>query len=171
MKRSPLKRKTPLRAKRLTRKRKKKSDLQKRKDKQDSQYWNNKCHAAVTEFAHKSSCIICGRVEGEVALVAGHHLIRKSKSRLLRWHPMNIVPLCEEHHMQSVKCAAHSENVLAVAAFVEYLKENYPRRHAWLEENADAIRQTDMRGPIEKPNWRYQYTIWTDRTEKLDKGI
>lgn len=163
LKRTPLKRKTPLRAKR-----KPKSNLQKRKDKMDSPYWDKKCHTAVAQWAHKSKCVICGKREPEVGLIAGHHLIRKSRSRLLRWHPMNIIPLCEEHHLNSVDMAPHSDNPLAVKRFLEKLEVLEPRRYNWLVENQDAIRKTDMRGQIEKPDWRYQLTIWEQKARDLD---
>jgi len=166
MKRSEIKRKTPLKSSGPVKKRKKKTALQKRIDKMDSPYWNNKCKAAVAEWAHLMPCLICtvreqGLRDGQY--IVGHHLIRKSKSRLYRWHPDNIVPLCPKHHLHGIDFAAHSENVLAVVRFIEAFRALAPTQYDWLVDHQDAIRKTDMRGPIERPNWAYQYTIWQQR--------
>ena len=97
MKQTPLKRKTPLKAKaglkatpfkkKPKRKKKPKSTLQRNKDKMDSRYWNNKCQEHVTRWAHSTPCLMSGKREPQVRSVCGHHMIRKSKSRLYRWHP------------------------------------------------------------------------------------
>ncbi len=159
MKQTPLKPGKPL--KRTGFKRKKKSSLQKRIDKMDSAYWNRKCQAAVAAWAHRQPCLVCGRKEPNVLLMAGHHLILKSRSRLYRWHPMNIVPLDDVHHLSSITCAAHSDNPLAVAAFVERLETFEPEKYQWLVEHAAAMRKTDMRvGQIERPDWREQAEYW-----------
>jgi len=162
MKRSELKPGKPLKAGGKI-KRKKKTALQKRIDKKDSPYWGNKCSAAVTAWAHKQACLISGKREPETRLVCGHHLIRKSRSRLYRWHPMNIIPLSEEHHLTSTLCAAHSDNILAVARFVDAMRALSPTHFDWLVDHQDAIRKTDMRGPIERPDWRAQYEYWSKK--------
>ena len=174
MKRTELKRKTPLRAKtalkpggkikRKKAKKKPKSKLARRIDKKDSSYWNRKCAEAVTEWAHMQACVICGKREPATRLVCGHHLIRKSRSGLYRWHPLNVIPLCEEHHLTSITCAAHSDNPFAVAAFCDILKLKAPKNLGWFKEHFMALRKKDGRvGQIKHPDWRYQHTIWRQR--------
>ncbi len=166
MKRSEIKRKTPLKRTAFKKKpkRKKKTALQKRIDKMDSPYWDKKCKAAVAEFCHMSRCMLCCKREPEVRLIAGHHIIRKSRSRFLRWHPKNIVPLCELHHLTSIHYAPHSDNPLAVRRFLEKLEELAPAQYAWLLANQGAIRKISKEvGQIERPDWRYQYEIWQQR--------
>ncbi len=166
MKRTEIKRKTPLKKTAFKKKpkRKKKTALQKRIDKMDSPYWDKKCKAAVAEFMHTQKCLACGHKEPYVRLVCGHHLIRKSRSRLYRWHPMNIIPLCEKHHLSGTELAAHSDNVLAVAAFVQWLTGEPGGYYEWLVQarrSMDEIKHTVSQ--IERPDWRYQYEIWRQR--------
>ena len=167
MKRSELKPGKPLKAgkplKRKKAKKKPKSKLARRIDKMDSSYWNRKCKEAVAAFMHTQPCLICGAREPKEDLICGHHLLRKSRSKLYRWHPMNIIPLCDVHHLSGIHLAAHSDNPLAVALFVKTLEQVAPEHYRWLREHAAAIRKTDMRGPIEHPDWRYQHTIWQQR--------
>jgi len=171
MKRSELKPGKPLKAKTALKsggkiKRKKKTALQKRIDKKDSKYWNRKCAEAVKEWAHRSPCLYCGVMESALPpdhYIAGHHLLRKSRSVLYRWHPMNIIPLCPEHHTSGIQVCAHSDNPIAVVRFIDWLKSLKIGHYDWLVDHQDAIRKTDMRGPIEHPDWRYQYEIWRQR--------
>lgn len=172
MKRSEIKRKTPLKAKTPLKrtsfkkkpKRKKKTDLQKRIDKMDSPYWDKKCKAAVAEWAHMQACIITGKREPATRLVCGHHLIRKSRSVLYRWHPMNIIPLSEEAHLTSIVCAAHSDSPFAVTRFLDELQVKAASHYEWLVIHITALRKKDSRvGQIERPDWRYQYEIWRQR--------
>ena len=167
MKRSGIKRKKALKSKPLKAKRKPKTALQKRKDKMDSPYWNRKCGAAVTVYMHTQACFVCGRKEPACGTVAGHHLVRKSRSRLYRWHPMNIIPLCSEHHLYSTIIAAHSDNALAVVEFAARIRCRDYARYVWWASTADEIRHKDLRsGPIERPDWRSQYEFWANRIER-----
>ena len=140
----------------------KKSSLQKSKDKMDSKYWDNQCHGHAKKFAHESPCLVCGRTEKrDGVMVAGHHLLRKSRSRLYRWDPLNVVALCEEHHLSGIEVCAHSDNPIAVAAFVETVKTTSPEQYAFMEAKAPELRQKDMRvGPKERPDWRAQAGVW-----------
>ncbi len=128
----------------------------------DSKYWDSKCHERAKDWAHKMPCLVCGKTESEHGVqIVGHHLIRKSRSRLHRWEPLNIVALCPEHHLHGMEVCAHSENPLAVAAFVNALNNKSPQQYDFLKKNATAIRQKDMRvGPKERPDWKGQYETW-----------
>lgn len=168
MKRTQMKRGKPLKRTGFTKSgRKKKTALQKRKDKMDSPYWENKCHAKEKEWAHNSPCLVCGKTEAaDGVLVAGHHLLRKSRSRLLRWEPLNVIALCEEHHLSGIEICAHSDNPIAVAALVEAVRRERPDQYAFMRDNAHKMRQKDMRvGPKEKPDWRAQYDQWCKLAE------
>jgi len=171
MKRTELKRTKPMKRSAIKKKKKPKTALQKRKDKMDSPYWNTKCKAEVTRWAHNMPCLICGKTERNGVMIVGHHLIRKSRSRLHRWHPMNIVALCPLHHLHGIQIAAHSDNVLAVARFVERLRARAPEWFAWLEVHADAARKVETEvKQIARPDWRKQYEMWKLIADKAEEA-
>ena len=165
MKRSEIKRKTPLKSSVPIKKARKKSKLQKDKDKMDSPYWGNKCRRAVAAFMHTQACFICGRREPEVDLVCGHHNIFKSMSKFHRWHPMNIVPLCKEHHLYNQSISPHQKHLpLAIEAYAARLKLRLPEHYLWWTENEKERKQQRLTvGFIPHPDWRYQFTIWQQR--------
>lgn len=148
------------------RRRKPKSTLARNKDKMDSRYWDGKCDETVKALMHNLPCILCGKREPLTRIVCGHHQIRRSRSKLYRWHPMNVIPLCENCHLTSITVAAHSENPLAVSAYLDMLKFTLPEHYDWLYEHQDAIRKTDMRGPIEHPDWKAQYSYWASKLKE-----
>jgi len=170
MKRTELKRRTPLKAGKPLKsggkpKRKKKTALQKRIDKMDSPYWGNKCKAAVTAYFHTQQCFICGRREPQVELICGHHNIFKSMSRFYRWHPMNIVPMCKQHHLYDEECSPHRKDLpLTIASYTMVLKEKLPDYYVWWQVH-EVLRKSArlMEGPKQRPDWRYQSTIWRQR--------
>ncbi|MCP4410900.1 MAG: hypothetical protein GY807_24805 [Gammaproteobacteria bacterium] len=174
MKRTELKRKTPLRAKTGLKprkpKRKKKSALQKRKDKMDSPYWNNKCKAAVAKYMHRQACFICGKMEPEVELVCGHHNIEKSMSRYHRWELLNIVPLCKDHHLNNQTCSPHQKHLpLAIEAYIAALEAKLPNYHSWwVFHEAERKHQKLTVGFVPHPDWRGQYEQWQKMIDALD---
>lgn len=179
MKKSEIKRKTPLKAKTALKrtgikpkpKRKRKTALQKRIDKMDSKYWNNKCAAAVKAYFHTQACLVCGRREPEVILVCGHHNIFKSMSRYYRWDPMNIVPLCSNintgHHLYDEDICPHRQDLpLTIANYAKILAAELPEYYDWwIVHEQERRHMRLMEGPKQRPDWRAQAEYWANRLE------
>ncbi len=168
MKRTELQRKTPLKKTAFKKKRKKKTALQKRIDKMDSPYWDKKNDEAQKAYAHTQPCFVCGLYEWELGdhkYIVGHHLIPRRKSRYFRWHPDNLIPLCPKHHYNHKgPLAAHSEDGMSVQAFNDLLKARLPQVYAnWKMREEYLIQQNLCDGPKDRPDWRYQSTIWKQR--------
>ncbi len=92
-------RKTP------SKKRKRKSDLQKRKDNPSSRYWRIR---ADVEWAKRvkdrdaRKCVICG----SMTTVQAHHLISRYVWAY-RFEIDNGISLCAYHHKYDLQCSAH----------------------------------------------------------------
>ena len=66
-------------------------------------------------FGHK--CAVCGRQGTEA-----HHIVYR-RNRAFRWHPLNGVLLCKEHHIPF----AHEQRKW----FTEWLKHNLPAQYKY----------------------------------------
>jgi len=64
----------------------------------------------------------------------GHHIIPKSKSKLLRYEKRNIIVLCPNHHRFSSEISAHSFSSFAVANFNNFLYSVRQHDCDWLKE-------------------------------------
>ena len=108
MKRTPLKRKTPMRRVAMPRQGAKPSKLQKKKDDPGSLYWRNKCDTLWSILIRKGgTCEKCG-IEGRME---AHHLLTRSRKHL-RHKIENGICLCCRCH----KFGAGSFPEVAVAA-------------------------------------------------------
>ena len=92
-------------------------------------YWRKKADKEVTKYYTGLPCKICGTTHQ----TCGHHIVERSLSAYFRHCPYNIIALCIKHHKFSNEIAAHSKNPLAVKAFIEWLKNNYPKGYECLE--------------------------------------
>lgn len=102
----------------------------KRKPKTRRQRLEAQTDKLVSGFYRGLRCICCDSHN-----TVGHHLISRQRCRFHRHSPQNLVPLCSDHHKWSNEMAAHSFSSLGVAAFVEWLKVNMPKRYAWWQAN------------------------------------
>ncbi len=109
---------------------KSKKSLADRKKMPNSSYWQNKCKELFMTQAHGQPCQVCGSEEG----TCYHHIVSQSRSKLLKFDPMNVVVLCPSHHTMGNDLAPHSTNTLAVGRFVDWLRENEPEKVAYCEK-------------------------------------
>lgn len=128
LKRSPLQRKTPLKRTGINRKRK--SDLQKRKDDPGSTYWRNKADALWSELIRSQGrCAKCGK-EGRTE---AHHLLTRSRKHL-RHKLENGLELCMHCHKYG-KESAHDDPV----AFAQWLSLAFPVQYTWVSQNKNKV--------------------------------
>jgi hypothetical protein len=129
VKRTPIKRKTPLkRGGRI--KPKPMSALAKRKANPYSKYWQKKAMGLFMASFRGLPCEVCGTKQGTCA----HHLLSQGSHPKYKLEPKNITVLCPSCHKYSNELAAHSKNVLAVERFMEWLRYNKPEQGKWLDQ-------------------------------------
>lgn len=109
-------------AKPKTKRKPKKTALQKRKDNVNSGYWKKKCDATWAEIiktidGHK--CVMCG----DPVRLNAHHLIDRSQL-ITRYELLNGISLCPLHHQFCRDISAHKSPV----RFSYWLFNEYPRR-------------------------------------------
>ena len=107
------------------RKRKKKSNLQKRKENENSTYWGTKALKLWREICllkFNNKCLICNTTEQ----LEAHHPISKKTCKSLTYNTTNQILLCSKHHnwfgTEEHTFSAHK----APLQFYDYLKEHYP---------------------------------------------
>ena len=108
---------------------KKKSNLQKRKDNSGSKLWKNKADKAWGLCIHTvySGCAVGIGCAGNLE---AHHLI--SRSHVLTRHMrINGILLCTKHHKYDIKLSPHGGPV----GFVAWLQYNRPEQFAWVRDN------------------------------------
>ncbi len=124
----------------LSKKKRKKSKLQKAKDNSNSGYWLRKCDTLFGKIYHlyycSNTCSVAKILSIEVDECKGHiemaHLIPK-ENYLWRWDLRNMLDLCSQHHKFSRIISPHS----APIQFSIFLKEHYlvkydfVKRHRW----------------------------------------
>lgn len=111
-------------------KRKKKSNLQKKKDNPKSTYWRTRADKLWGEYMHTlhTECFIKdGNCKGTLE---AHHLISRSNA-LTRHNPLCGIILCSWHHKFSKTCSPHAGPI----GFSAYLQDHYPERYNWVLEN------------------------------------
>lgn len=128
--------------------------LKEKKKNQNSTYWRKKADGEVTKYYTGQPCIVCGTTYQ----TCGHHLVERSLSAYLRHNPKNIVALCTRHHKYDNDLAAHSKNPLAVKAFAEWVKMNYPEGYKLLV--------TYKQFRTEKHNHKEAYLEWKQINEE-----
>ena len=104
-------------------KRKKKSDLQKKKDNPNSKYWRGKADGAWGRVIHKeqdSRCAVCGK-PGQA-----HHLINRVVP-FTRHTIKNGMILCTWHHQYCPDCSPHGGAI----GFAVWLKEHDLELYEW----------------------------------------
>ena len=83
-------------------------------------------------------CAVCGATKGfdgsQTIRSCGHHLLEKGLHRAFRYTPENIIILCPKHHMGG-EMSPHSHDGVAIKAFYEWLKENYPEKAQFMDDN------------------------------------
>lgn len=117
---------------------KKKSNLQKRKDNPGSKYWRNKADPLWSEVIRRlyPVCAICGATP-----IDPHHLISRSNGAT-RHSIENGMGLCQNCHIFDHKLSAHG----APLAFAEYLQVNYPEKWEWCCKNKNIVCKPDYEG-------------------------
>ena len=141
MKRSNLKRKTPLRSRSLTQKQGKKCV---KKGKSKTPDYKKEVKERFMSSFRGLPCEICGRQNGTCA----HHVISQQRCPAHVLSVENIVVLCVSHHKFSNEIAPHSSNALAVCRFMEWLRDNKPEQYAWCKAHEH---------DSAKINWRELY--------------
>ena len=108
---------------------KKKSNLQKRRDNPNSKLWKNKADRAWGECIHAqySHCAIDKDCAGNLE---AHHLINRGHI-LTRHARINGILLCSKHHKHDVKLSPHGGPV----GFVKWLEEHRPEQFKFVLEN------------------------------------
>lgn len=115
---------------------KKKSDLQKKKDNPNSKYWKSralKLWGKVIHLKFQETCIVNDNCSGKTE---AHHLISRSV-RGFNTDLRNGVLLCSKHHKLDTMLSAHK----APLSFAIFLQENYPHIWKWFDENKYKIIQ------------------------------
>jgi len=106
--------------------------LPKARGKRSPKTWRNLGDKLLSQWAKGKPCAVCGQLQG----VCLHHILHKSLYNELRFTLMNLIPLCPDHHRFSNELAAHSDNTLAQARFIDWLRENRPEQWSWIEEKS-----------------------------------
>ena len=124
--------------------RKKKTNLQKKKDNPRSKYWENKADEAWGELVHTvyTRCLVNTDCAGHLE---AHHLISRA-NKMTRHKLENAALLCSKHHKFCNKLSAHG----APLAFSEFLQENYPHIWEWCSEHKYETGKADYREAYEE---------------------
>lgn len=117
--------------------RKKKSNLQKKKDNPHSKYWKTKADALWGKVIHEiyKTCAVDSDCSGNVE---AHHLISRANTAT-RHSVENGIGLCSKHHKFCNKLSAHG----APLAFAEWIQLNKPDAWKWCSENKHKIQKPD----------------------------
>ena len=99
-----------------------------------SRYYRDKADKLFMQRYRGKPCAVCGTCMGTV----GHHLLSKGAYPSLRCEPMNVIPLCDQHHGWSNIMAAHSTNADAVKAFDVWLSIAHAPRVYWMRDAMQA---------------------------------
>lgn len=100
--------------------------------KKTQKYWRNQVDKLLREHARGKQCAVCGSIPAHY-----HHLLPKSRYACYRGEVKNLILLCPKHHTFSLECCPHSQNYLAVEAFIDWMKSNKPKQYAWTVEAAN----------------------------------
>jgi len=101
----------------------------------DSAYMRQ-ADALIQAWASYRPCAICTSLGiCNTYQIAGHHIIPKSRSRLLRFDLRNIIPVCSDHHTTGNDICPHSLNNCAVDNFDEWVQNNKPEDWNYLQEH------------------------------------
>ena len=124
MKRSAIRRKSPLRRSKVSSKPK---TTRSTGNQGDEEY-----EAFMAQF-RGLPCIVCGRTwflrdeNGNKILTAGHHMLYRSTHPHLKMEKKNVAPMCCEHHIPF----AHEKPI----EFMHWLHDNHPLIWQWVQEN------------------------------------
>jgi len=116
--------------------RKKKSDLQKKKDNPRSKYWKNKADNLWGLIIHSREC--CAVNDNCAGNLEAHHLISRANTAT-RHSIQNGILLCSKHHKFDSRLSAHK----APMAFAEWLQENDPDTYEWCSMNKFKVAKAD----------------------------
>ena len=131
--------------------------LPKARGKRSPKTWRNLGDKLLSQFFRGQPCAVCGKLEG----VCGHHILHKSRYNEFRFTLENLIPLCMDHHRFSNELAAHSDNTLAQAAFIAWLKEAIPDQWAWADEHSSK----HVKG--NKPDWEEMVLAMHKRMQEI----
>jgi hypothetical protein len=129
-----------------SKKTKKSSRLDKKREDEYSTYWLKKCDKLIGEIWHtKYSTKICavGASRSHYTDCKGvlcmHHLIGK-EHYLYRWDVDNMIDLCSYHHDRFSKFSPHSTPEL----FLAWLSKNYSQKWQYILNNKGTITQKKL---------------------------
>jgi hypothetical protein len=89
----------------------------------------------MARFRGKPCAVCASQGKLNTNRTALHHIIARSRSRFLRYDPRNGVILCPRHHCFGGSPCAHGFNSMAIAAFVDWLKEHRAEDWAYCKDN------------------------------------
>ena len=97
-------------------------------------WWRGKCDTLWSKVIRlrDKRCLVCGSTEN----LQAHHLIGRNNYQY-RYDLDNGATVCLSHHglrFGDQKIAAHGPSNAAMA-FLEWIRDRFPRRWAWFEEN------------------------------------
>lgn len=129
---------------------KKKSNLQRRKDNCGSKYWRNRADKEWSQAIRKKypGCVVCGNTP-----VDPHHLISRSNAAT-RHSIENGLGLCQGHHIFDHKLSAHG----APLAFSEWLQLHHPETWQWCCDNKNRVEKPDYKAAY----YRLKELEWTN---------
>ena len=90
-------------------------------------------------------CEVCESTKGTV----GHHNVNKARSKALRYDKMNITVLCPSCHVFGNRVCAHSKNVFAVEAYLEWFERTRPEQYKYCKSNQYLQRKYSYRQALE----------------------
>ena len=91
--------------------------------------YKKKADKEVSKYYAGQPCAICGTTY----MTCAHHIVQRTVA-YYRHHPHNLIPLCPKHHKFGNDIAPHSNNPLAVEAFVKWLRTNRKSGYKCLKE-------------------------------------
>ena len=140
----PIKRTKPM-SKAKKAKRQKEKQLERDIANVQSGYWERKAWVVwypAVFYLGDGRCAICGTNW----CLERHHIITVAR-RFIRWHPLNGLVLCNEHHQDQSKLSAHGR----IEWLHELLTRIRPRQWAWraemkkLEDDAETLQGYDYK--------------------------
>jgi hypothetical protein len=92
----------------------------------------------ICKLAADYTCERCGSVGDSSSIEWAH--IEPRKKRAIRWSQMNCLALCNS---KIQACHGWFDGTRVVS--MEWLRENFPEKHAWLLEEVDGVPRAQMR--------------------------
>ena len=118
--------------------------LERKRNNPKSAFWKKKALEIFMARGRNEPCAVCG----STGRITYHHIIPQGRCSVHVCNPINVIPLCDKHHMFDNDMAAHSQDFFVTERFMAWMNEHYPEKMAWARQH-----RRDM-GAV---NWKAVY--------------